>query len=81
MPAIGLLGALAIALGGCAAPGIPGWIYQRPDTPDAVRHADYRDCLWQTHSIAINALCRHCRESEVWECMNAKGYTLQQVAR
>ena len=81
MPAVGLLGMLGIILGGCAEPGIPGWVYQRADTTDAIRRADYRECLWQNHSIATTLLCHHCDEGEVWECMSSKGYTLQQVAR
>jgi hypothetical protein len=80
MWAAGLL-ALAVALGGCAEPGIPGWVYQRADTTDALRRADYRECLWQTRSVGINLVCRDCREGAVWECMHAKGYVLQQVAR
>jgi len=81
MPTGGLVAMMAIVLGSCAAPGIPGWVYQRPDTTEAVRRADYRACLWQTHTVAINVLCRHCLEGEVWECMNSKGYTLQQATR
>jgi len=69
-----------IVLGGCRS-GVPGWVYVRPETPEAVLQADYAQCKKEARNIIEAIFCAYCYEDLVWNCMDRRGYALQQVTR